>query len=74
MILTGTEEDEPEISLYPNFKKESITPTGPVAMAAVGKTLIFPRIDNIYKKKESLPFDEVNSLVWQDRPRQRKRE
>jgi chloride channel 7 len=47
---------------------------GPVAMGAVGKTLIFPRKDNIFKKKESLPFDEINSLVWQDRPFQKRKE
>ena len=33
-------------------------------MSAVGKTLKFPRKDNMYKKKESLPYDEVHSLVW----------
>ena len=43
-------------------------------MSAVGKTLTFPRTDNIFKKKESLPFDEVDSLVWVDRPRQKKTE
>jgi len=33
-------------------------------MSPVGKTLNFPRRDNIYKKKESLPYDEVQSLIW----------
>ena len=31
----------------------------PIPMAGVGKTLIFPRKDTIFKKKESLPFDEI---------------
>ena len=29
-----------------------------VNMPAEGRTLVFPRVDNAYKKKESLPFDE----------------
>jgi len=40
----------------------------PVAMPAVGHTLEFPRKDNAYKKKESLPFDEIYSNVWKNRP------
>lgn len=36
----------------------------PVKMSPVGRTTVFPRKDNIYKKKEALPFDEINSLVW----------
>ena len=40
-----------------------------VGMSPVGKTLKFPRRDNLFKKKESLPYDEVQSLVWQTRPR-----
>lgn len=43
-------------------------------MAGKGKTLIFPRNDTIFKKKESLPFDEIQSLVWVDRPFQNRRE
>ena len=46
--------------------------TPDVGMSPVGKTLKFPRKDNLYKKKESLPYDEVQSNVWQTRPRQRK--
>jgi chloride channel 7 len=56
-------------------EEEKVTaPTGPIGMAAVGKTMVYPRKDNIFKKKESLPFDEVNSLVWQDRPFQKRKE
>jgi hypothetical protein len=38
-------------------------------MAAVGKTFIFPREDNIFKKKESIPYDEVQTQVWRERPK-----
>lgn len=37
-------------------------------MPSVGKTLMFPREDNIYTHKESIPYDEVQCKVWQDRP------
>lgn len=37
-------------------------------MSAVGRTTQFPRIDNIFKKKESIPFDESQSIIWQERP------
>ena len=33
-------------------------------MSYLGHTLVFPRKDNVYKKKEALPFDEINSNVW----------
>ena len=33
-------------------------------MSPIGHTLVFPRVDNVYKKKEALPFDEFDSLVW----------
>jgi hypothetical protein len=46
----------------------------PVSMSSVGKTHMFPRTDNIYKKKESLPYDESQTKVWRDRPRIRKHE
>ena len=48
--------------------------TGPKAMPPEGKTLVFPREDNLYKKKQSLPYDEVQTKVWRDRPTMRKRE
>ena len=54
-----------------------ITPeedVGPIAMSPVGKTLDFPRRDNIFTHKESLPFDEAHSKIWTDRPRRRKNE
>lgn len=41
--------------------------TRQVPMPAVGHTMEFPRRDNIYKNKESLPFDEAHSKVWKDR-------
>jgi len=37
-------------------------------MNAIGKTCVFPRRDNIYKKKESLPYDEALTNVWRERP------
>jgi hypothetical protein len=36
----------------------------PVSMSYLGNTIEFPRKDNVYKKKEALPFDEYDSLVW----------
>lgn len=33
-------------------------------MSADTNTKVFPREDNMYKKKESLPYDEAKSLVW----------
>jgi hypothetical protein len=48
--------------------KEPEKPVAPIPMAGKGKTMIFPRKDTIFKKKESLPFDETSSLVWVDRP------
>ena len=43
-------------------------------MTAVGKTHHFPRADNVYTHKESLPYDEAHALIWTDRPRKRKNE
>lgn len=37
-------------------------------MSAAGKTTEFPRVDNIFMKKESIPFDESQSIIWQERP------
>jgi hypothetical protein len=37
----------------------------PVSMPAAGHTTEFPRKDNVYEHKESIPFDESKSLVWQ---------
>ena len=37
-------------------------------MNAIGKTCVFPRRDNQYKKKESLPYDEALANVWRERP------
>ena len=45
--------------------KQSDGPVAPVApgppkgMPAVGHTTDFPRADNLYRKKESLPYDEA---------------
>lgn len=39
-----------------------------VNMPAVGKTLIFPRDDNAYRKFQSIPYDEQQSNVWRERP------
>lgn len=48
--------------------------SGPKGMPPEGKTYIFPREDNLYKKKQSLPYDEVQTKVWRDRPSERKKE
>jgi hypothetical protein len=48
--------------------------TGPKAKPPEGKTYIFPREDNMYKKKQSLPYDEVQTKVWRDRPKMAKME
>ena len=40
-----------------------------VAMSPIGHTTVFPRKDNIYEHKESIPFDETQSLVWKNRPK-----
>ena len=37
-------------------------------MHAIGKTCVFPRRDNMYRKKESLPYDESLTNVWRERP------
>jgi hypothetical protein len=42
---------------------------GPVSMSPVGKTYSFPREDNIFLHKESLPYDEIQTQVWKERPR-----
>ena len=52
--------------------KKQVEPPRP--MATVGKTLIFPREDNVYEKKESIGYDEIQTRVWADRPRQRQKE
>ena len=43
-------------------------------MSAVGKTLEFPRVDNIYKTKQSIPYDEISTQVWRNRAAVRKSE
>ena len=40
----------------------------PKPMPAIGKTTVFPRVDTAYKGKESLPYDEAQTLVWKERP------
>ena len=37
-------------------------------MPQEGHTLVFPRTDNLFKKKESLSFEEAHSNVWTERP------
>ena len=56
---------------YNRLKETSSGPTAsatvdtpPVAMNAVGFTTEFPRKDNIYKQKESIPFDESYAAIW----------
>jgi hypothetical protein len=43
-------------------------------MPAVGKTKVFPRIDNYYTSKESLPYDEAQTKVWRNREKKYSRE
>jgi hypothetical protein len=32
-----------------------------------GNTTEYPRKDNVYKKKESIPYDEHRSVVWKNK-------
>ena len=43
-------------------------------MPALGKTKEFPRVDNYYTKKESLPYDESQTKIWRNRERRYSRE
>lgn len=43
-------------------------------MPGVGHTRVFPRQDNVYRKKESLPYDEADCLIWKNRPIDPRRE
>jgi H+/Cl- antiporter ClcA len=45
-----------------------------VGMSAIGYTTVFPRKDNIYKHKESIPFDESQSEIWIQRPQDKFKE
>lgn len=36
-------------------------------MPNFGTTIAFPRRDNVYKKFNSLPYDEVESIIWKQR-------
>ena len=45
------------------------TPSKPVSMPSIGKTLKFPREDNVFKGKESIPYDEASTIIWRERPR-----
>ena len=38
-----------------------------IGMPNSGHTTEFPRVDNMYKNKESIPFDEHESIVWKQR-------
>jgi chloride channel 7 len=42
-------------------KEEVVDEPPPVAMPSSGKTFSFPRVDNIFKGMESLPYDEVQT-------------
>ena len=46
----------------------------PIGMSSVGSTTLFPREDNLYRKKESLPFDESQARIWKDRPKDETKE
>ena len=41
----------------------------PVAMAPKGYTNEFPRKDNLFTLKEAMPYDEIYTKVWAERPR-----
>jgi H+/Cl- antiporter ClcA len=45
-----------------------------VAMPSLGHTSEFPRRDNAYRQKNSLPFDEIQTQIMKNRPRNRRRE
>lgn len=45
-----------------------------IKMPTVGKTKSFPRRDNYYTKKESLPFDEAQTKIWVNREKKYGRE
>lgn len=36
-------------------------------MPAAGRTTVFPRKDNIYEGKSSIPYDEARSNIWINR-------
>ena len=75
LIEKDEDEDKLKFSAVDESEKSvSVKPSGPIPMGAVGRTLVFPRQDTVFKSKESLPFDEANSLVWIDRPFQKRRE
>jgi H+/Cl- antiporter ClcA len=57
-----------------NQKEELPKKSLPVSMPSIGKTLVFPREDNVYRGKESIAYDENQTQVWRDRPRMRKSE
>jgi hypothetical protein len=51
--------DDHETKLADSARTHSAKNTDTVVnMLAVGKTLIFPRDDNAYRKFESIPYDE----------------
>lgn len=37
-------------------------------MPSEGRTLEFPRKDNAYENKDSIPLDEYQSQIWLERP------
>jgi len=41
----------------------------PVAMPPKGFTNEFPRKDNLFTLKEAMPYDEIYTKVWAERPR-----
>ena len=57
-----------EKDVYSSIEEEA-APVKDIAMSPVGCTLQFPRVDNMYRKKESLPYDETKANIWKNRPR-----
>lgn len=41
----------------------------PIPMIPKGFTDTFPREDNLYTLKEGMPYDEIYTKVWAERPR-----
>ena len=70
-LLDESQESFEDVAKEAEEVKKAVVPT---PMPAAGHTLEFPRRDNMYKKKESLPYDEVYSNVWKSRPRDYKGE
>jgi hypothetical protein len=58
------------LDITPSNSKPDVQIIGhgpPRGMSSVGHTIQFPRKDNMFRHKESLPYDEFQSILWKDR-------